>query len=280
MHEAVGEDRHAREGPHGWLLGRFVCPASRLAELEQEGGWAVAPPLSVVLDPAELAEEEQWLDAVREGARLAAGAAAAGAPVESLELLLPMERPASSLLLDALRAIRAESAAVPYLELRLGAGWRDSVPAAAGAASALGGRVKVRCGGGAAGQGQAADELALIVVACRDAGAGFKATDALDGGPRDSDPGSGPVVQGLLTLLAATTFAHAHRLRASEVEPLLAEEDPAAFALSGDAFEGCGYTADAAQITAVRAQLFAAWGSEAPREQVAALEALALLDGA
>jgi hypothetical protein len=36
MPEALGEDRRARRSPHSWLLGRFVCPAAKLAELGGE----------------------------------------------------------------------------------------------------------------------------------------------------------------------------------------------------------------------------------------------------
>lgn len=35
--EALGEDRRARESPFAFVLGRFVCPASRLAELPDVG---------------------------------------------------------------------------------------------------------------------------------------------------------------------------------------------------------------------------------------------------
>jgi hypothetical protein len=45
MLEALAEDRRARESEHAWLLGRFVVPASKLAEL---GGEERA--LSVVAD--------------------------------------------------------------------------------------------------------------------------------------------------------------------------------------------------------------------------------------
>lgn len=34
--EALGEDRRARRSAHAWLLGRFVCPAAKLAELGNE----------------------------------------------------------------------------------------------------------------------------------------------------------------------------------------------------------------------------------------------------
>src|SRR5262245_11432403 len=33
MVEALANYAHYRRGPHGWMLGRFVCPAGRLAEL-------------------------------------------------------------------------------------------------------------------------------------------------------------------------------------------------------------------------------------------------------
>ena len=36
MADALAEDRRARESEHAWLLGRFVVPASRLAELGDE----------------------------------------------------------------------------------------------------------------------------------------------------------------------------------------------------------------------------------------------------
>ena len=33
MERAVADYRRARTGPHSWLLGRFMCPASRLEQL-------------------------------------------------------------------------------------------------------------------------------------------------------------------------------------------------------------------------------------------------------
>ena len=47
---AVAEDARARASEHAWMLARFVCPASRLAELGELNGWDQSPPLSVVLD--------------------------------------------------------------------------------------------------------------------------------------------------------------------------------------------------------------------------------------
>jgi hypothetical protein len=45
LHDALEEDRRARESPSSFVLARFVCPASRLAELPDSGR-----ALSAVLD--------------------------------------------------------------------------------------------------------------------------------------------------------------------------------------------------------------------------------------
>jgi hypothetical protein len=52
MDEALAEHRRARESAEAWMLGRFVCPASKLGELGE-----VEIPLSIVLDaPADLSD--------------------------------------------------------------------------------------------------------------------------------------------------------------------------------------------------------------------------------
>ena len=74
-------------------------------------------------------------------------ALAAGAPIEAVELRLPSPRPGSRGP-DRRSGRRSRPLKVEiYLELVPGESWRDSVPAAIGAASAVGARVKLRCGG-------------------------------------------------------------------------------------------------------------------------------------
>ena len=45
MEDALAEDRTARASDYAWMLDRFVCPASRLGELD-----GLDAPVSVVLD--------------------------------------------------------------------------------------------------------------------------------------------------------------------------------------------------------------------------------------
>ena len=58
--EALAEDRRARQSEHAWLLGRLVWPASRLAELPQDEGRALA----VVDSGNERQDEAVYLEGV------------------------------------------------------------------------------------------------------------------------------------------------------------------------------------------------------------------------
>jgi hypothetical protein len=59
LDEGLAEHSRVRESKHGWIVNRFVCPASKLGEL------ADAPlRLSVVLDTGELPEADPRIEAV------------------------------------------------------------------------------------------------------------------------------------------------------------------------------------------------------------------------
>jgi hypothetical protein len=108
MEEALAEDRAARGSAYAWMLDRFVCPATRLGDLD-----GLDAPVSVVLD----GELEAPAPAIE--LRVADAAAAAEA-------------------VGRLRELAPEI----YCELPL-----DELPAAIEAVAAAGGRIKLRCGG-------------------------------------------------------------------------------------------------------------------------------------
>jgi hypothetical protein len=191
--EALAEDRAARESPHGEVLGRFVVPAAKLAELP-EGG----PPLSVVLGSVEDVE-------------LVGG----DERVEAVELALGAARPEPAHLVAAYRSLQ-ELDVESYFELVFDDGWRDSVPAAIGAITAVGGRVKVRCGGATV---PTVEQLALVIACCREAGVRFKATAGLHHAVRRGEE------HGFLNVLAAAGAPLV------DVPRLLAEDDPGALPL-------------------------------------------------
>jgi hypothetical protein len=204
MADAVAEDRRVRAAPEGWLVGRFICPAPRLAELEAAlGGWDGAPGLSAIVDPAALGRDLGLLGAAR----------SARAPVELVEV-----KPVAGGELGAVAA--------PLRALGLPV-WVETTAAGVPAVAAAGLGAKVRCGG----ERVPADaELAAFVAACRDAGIAFKATAGLHH-PIRHEGG-----HGFLNLLAACAAARrgaggaelARLLALRDPEAVLAAQDPAA----------------------------------------------------
>jgi hypothetical protein len=278
--DAVAEDRLARESPFAWMLARFVCPASKLEALRAELPWEKAPALSVVLDGAAAADgraegvredagrvaagERDWLDAVRADATRVSASAAAGAPVNAVEVRLPEALPDPAVVLEARRALPWEA----YFELVLGDGWRDGAPKVIGAVAAVGGRVKLRCGGESV---PTLEQVALVIAACREAGCVFKATAGLH------HPIRSGTAHGFLNLLSAAAFAHAHAAPAAELEGVLGEEDPGAFTISDSGIAVAGRRAGVEEIAAARERLFAGYGSCSWREPVEDLQALGIL---
>jgi hypothetical protein len=222
LDQALDEDRAARDSSAAALIGRFVVPAAKLAELPPDG-----TPLSVVLDGPG-----------------AAGGIRSDDRIEALELPLDSPRPRPSDLLGAYRELEPLGAEV-FFELVLDDGWRDSIPAAVGAIAALGARVKLRCGGAYT---PSAEQVALVIASCRDAGVPFKCTAGLHHAVRRGEE------HGFLNILAATTAPNAR------LEEVLEEEDAAAL-----------------DLDAPDRSLFTSFGSCSWREPVDDLRALGLV---
>ena len=205
LDEALAEDHEARSSEHAEVLNRFVVPAARVSELPEE-----MPPLSVVLPDAAGAAQLEGDERVR-----------------AVELRLEGARPRSADLLAAYRSLEPLDVTT-YFELVFDDGWRDAVPAAIGAVAAVGGRVKVRCGGEHV---PSVDQLALVVACCREAGVRFKATAGLHHAVRRGDE------HGFLNLMAAVTAPR------EGIAAVLAEEDAGSLEVrpeSRELFDGFG----------------------------------------
>jgi hypothetical protein len=223
LEDALDEDAQARGSAYAELIGRFVVPAAKLAELPGE-----RPALSVVLSGV---DDVALLDG------------AAG--VEAVELVLAGPRPASADLVAAYTALRPLDVEA-YFELVFDDGWRDDVPAAVGAVAAVGGRVKLRCGGAFV---PSVEQVGLVIACCRDAGVPFKATAGLHHPIRRGDE------HGFLNLLAAATAP------LGRIHDVLAEED-----------------ASALEVEAGARDVFVSFGSCSWREPVDGLRELGLVE--
>jgi hypothetical protein len=230
MRDALAEDRAARQSEYAWMVDRFVCPASRLGESGR-----LSAPVSVVLD------------------------AEFSARADAIETRLEAPRPDSRQLLRTAQSLRALSDEV-YFELVLGQRWRDSVPAAVGAIAAVGGRVKLRCGGLSV---PSSEQVALVLRACHETGVVMKATAGL----HHALPNAGE--HGFLNMLCAATYAHGGDANARELTEMLNAE-----ALDELPLEE--FHADEARDA--RQRLFKGFGSCSWREPVEDLRRLGWLE--
>jgi hypothetical protein len=217
--EGLAEHRRVRNSDTGWIVNRFVCPASKLPELGDE-----PLRLSVVLDEGRLPLEDERIEAVE----------AAGLDPE----------------------VMIDAASEVYCELPL----RYDVSFRILQLGELGIRAKVRCGGATTPR---VPDLAGFVAACRRLGVPFKATAGLHRPLRDGDE------HGFLNLLAAAVFG--------DEEDALAEEDPAAFEVTAEAFSWRDREAGTDEIARVRRELFVGFGSCSAQEPIDGLQELGML---
>lgn len=169
MADALKGHLAARSGEVSWILGRFLCPSSRLDELERTLPDDETIRLGVILDTGEI-------PTVANG-RLV---------VELVEGRDP----------------RADFVEVPFDD-----GWADGVGAAVAAVAARGhGGMKIRCGGLTAEAFPTPAQVAFFLAECRAAGVPFKATAGLHHPIRHLDSATGFTHHGFLNLLTAAAL--------------------------------------------------------------------------
>ena len=275
MAEAVSAYAAARSGREAWMLGRFVLPLARLEEFERAagalpGGRApTAWPLSVIgsgdgrADAATIAAfNGPRDDAARPDAR-----------IEAIEMRVDGPRAVAG------AADLAGGLAERFFELDI-----SSDPSATLAAVArAGGRAKVRTGGVTADRFPSVGELARFLESCAAARVAFKATAGLHHPLRSAhaptgDGRSQPVVMhGFLNVMLAAALAFDGGARAADLEPVLAEPSPAAFAFdaAGVVVKGRRLTVEA--LASARRSFALSFGSCSFDDPVSELKALGIL---
>ncbi len=286
MEEAVASHQGSRNGANGWMLARFVCPASRLEELRTRlpdegpaGPWRV----SVILDGT---AEGQWLQSAAadiDAARAFAEEVPPRARVEAIEARLPEENDAELVRTLVETAQNAGLTATPFLEVPSGASVPETLRRISEARARIGGAnsspvgAKLRCGGPTPELFPAPARVASFIDASRRLGIPFKCTAALHHPFRHTDPVTGGVQHGFMNLVGATVLAHAHGLDAAETEEIVGDDDASSFSLGPEGFVWRNLPASASAISAARANAFIAYGSCSFEEPVDDLTRLAIL---
>jgi hypothetical protein len=269
LDQAIRNFARYRTEPESWMLGRFICPATRLAELApfdrelfQSGTPFVFSALgrggANVADIADgLRADLEAIDAfrTRHGERVV---------VDVLEVRLPaavlqeasLRRGFFNSANDLLR--RGSAPLALYYEAGFAPGWRAALGELI---RSLDGGFKLRCGGLEAAAFPTAEQVAFALTACLSAGRPFKATAGLHHPLRRFDPQLQTHMHGFLNVFGAGVLASALGLTEEQVRPILEDEDPGHFRFTDTAFSWREWTAPVAAIERARRERIVSFGS-------------------
>jgi hypothetical protein len=272
MADAAAAYATYRDAPETWMLGRFVVPAGRLAELagaiERHGGGEGEPwPVAALLGDDLAGDLAHVTRAGRlHGARL-------NVDVVELRAATP------AAVLDAVRAVRAAlDHPTPYVEVPIADDPRALLQAVRGARA----RAKVRTGGVTRQAFPPASSLARFIVRCAELGVPFKATAGLHHPLRAEhrltyeDQAPLGTMFGFLNVFAAAAFAMDGASPAL-VEALLEERDAAAMQFGPSGLRWREHFLTLERLGEARATFAISFGSCSFREPVDDLHTMALL---
>ena len=249
MASAVPAHLRRRTQRFATLVGPFLCPASRIAELRSELPGDADLAVGVIVDTG-LDTVAVAVSTVRSDPRLR---------LAMVEVPVP---PDADLVAGAARAMAQVPADVRlFVELPRVAGWRAAVEHL----GAAGRGAKLRTGGLRAELFPTTAELAAFLTACTEQAVPFKCTAGLHHAVHHTDPTTGFVHHGFLNLVVATARAVA----GGDVEDALAQEQPESLAAEAAAIDP--------PLAAVARERFVSYGSCDVEEPVADLVALGLL---
>lgn len=221
--QSIAEHFEHRASPFDWMVGRYVCPASGLADLARFVPPGGAFATSVVLDGV---EPPTSTDAIEiQCAEMRAPTGASSREVAAV--------------LRALSEAIVPSAETIYVEIAPAA--PESARSLAAVAAARGGTdvalaAKIRCGGVTPDTVPAVSDVARFIRTCADLGLPFKATAGLHHPIRGRAADVGFVMHGFLNVAAAALFAHVCNLDVARLSEILASECSDEFVLDDDVF--------------------------------------------
>lgn len=295
MTEAFGRYLAHLRGPHGWMMARFVCPASRLAELSPEVIRLREDRAGLVLSVLGRGggKQSSFAAAVEEDlADVTCFRAAVGsrATVDQFEVRLP-DPPVDLAAVTTATVEQLEASlpsVVPFFEVSLLDGWRSRLPQAAEAVGRaahprLPAGLKIRCGGLSAAAVPSPEAVAAAITTCRRHDVPLKATQGLHHPIRHFDHVLETTVHGFLNIFVAGVLARAHALNEDAVLAIVVEEDAAAFHFGPDGLSWRQLSAAPDQIAASRSGGVTSFGScsfTEPRDDLSGLGLLANHAGA
>ena len=301
--EALANYARYRRDPEGWILGRFLCPAARLAELPTPDDelFHAGPPWIISALGRGGATTTDFLDNLKldlEAIDAFHDRQEERTIVDVFEVKLPAEvshgprQEAARALLHAAQEVIYETQRpmlrAIFYEATAGTDSREAMAALISALAednTLGGHgehwingLKLRCGGlpGPAPY-PSVEQAAFTLTLCRDAGVPLKATAGLHH-PLPSADATGKRQHGFLNLFAAGVLAYARRIDEAQVPQILREVDARRFAFEDAGLRWGDLAATVEEIRNAREKAALSFGSCSFAEPLADLRVLGLLD--
>jgi len=286
MQPTVENFARDRRGEHEWMLGRLICPATRLEELSKQAA-AVMPGTFATSGYREHAyTQEPWRISVIANMELGeclstmkvfnehhANEMNGLAVADALEI----KTPDAETVEDVIERVPDE--VYPFCEVPVDEDCRGLIAAMAGSAVAA----KIRTGGVEASMMPTCEQVAQFISTCAAADVPFKATAGLHHPVRgdyrltyelDSDEGT---MHGFLNVFIAAALARSARLNAEQLVPILDERDVSAFTFSSEGVGWRDQTIDLVMLAKVRETFALSYGSCSFGEPVDDLKSLGLL---
>jgi hypothetical protein len=274
--EALRNYLRYRDEPEAWMLGRFVCPAARLAEL---AGFQEEIPTDRPLVCAALGRGGDdstflaGLDADLTDIATCRAAQAGRVTVDVLELRLPRADPAG-----LLREVAGRSKAMDltlFFEVPVD---REPLPRVLDqvrqASFACPAGYKLRAGGLEASAFPTSDDVAFALAACLGEGLPFKATAGLHHPFPRFDPAVGTRMHGFINVFTAGVLTLARCLDAARAREILDDEGPEHFHFDDAGLRWQNLEASTGAIAHARQHAVVSFGScsfDEPRDDLRAL---------
>jgi len=290
MPQAAESFARARISEHEWMLGRFICPVSRLGDFSRAAA-VMMPGTHATSGYREHADaQEPWrvsalidgdlradLDAVAAFNRHHKDEDHGLAEVDAIEMKLSRADEID----DVVALIPDE--VYPFFEVPAamiaGGDCRGFIAALAGHMAAA----KIRTGGVTADAFPAPEQVASFLVACQGAGVPFKATAGLHHPIRAEYPLTYEpncprgVMHGFVNLFVAAAMVRGHGIDAARAAAILDSRDAGCFHFTPEGVRWDGLVLEDTQLAETRERFALSYGSCSFDEPVADLKGLGLL---
>jgi hypothetical protein len=280
LREALANHVHYRAGGYAWMLGRFICPATRLGELvELKELFHTGAPLVISALGRGGASANEFLTGL--SADLADIAACrqehtGWVVVDTLETRLPADIDVACATLEGTAKLVRSAGLTLYFETP--APYHETLRELLGVIHAAffftcPAGFKLRTGGLEPAAFPSSEQIAFALSACLAEGVPFKATAGLHHPLPSFDSTIGVRMHGFINLFTAGVLVHTRGIGADKVCAILDDDDPLHFSFSESGLEWQGLSASTEEIAQARQNVlsFGSCSFDEPRDDLRAL---------